>query len=149
MGRSWCRGMTGDLVWIFRLLCFPVLPSLFSVSMHVSSSFLLLPLFSFHQHSVLSAVLVAGLTWGLVMYRVGSLAAGFSEKGVLSRQTLGREREGRWLLHVWISFGVSLLVVTFAWRVVRKDGGSGGQDTTSVGSEGQIVMISWCNVWME
>lgn len=62
-----------------------------------------------------------GLTWdGSEVRGPGSLAAGFSEKGVLSRQALGR---GAVAVACWDFFlGISLLVVTFAWRVVRNKG---------------------------
>lgn len=62
---------------------------------------------------------------------LGSLAAGFSEKGVLSRQALGREAVA---IACWdFFFGISLLVVTFAWRMVQNKGwevggGRGGME---------------------
>lgn len=61
MGRSWYRGMTGDLGWVCPFFFFGITLTLL---VHVSSSFLLLSLFSFHQHSVLSVVRGGGgLAW--------------------------------------------------------------------------------------
>jgi len=92
MGRSWCRGTTGDLVRVLPTIFFnPASSSLSSFPMHVSSSPLFLFSVLFQQHSVFSAFRGGrlgqpGMGLGLVVvYRMGSLAAGFSEKGVLSR----------------------------------------------------------------